>query len=138
MSRFADPTSTETVDFGECECPGKPHPSDWAKLRADLSGSEIAILMNLSGMDQEASAEAVAPFILEWNLLDTDGEPVEPSAVALYALKGPTANAIGAGIGKILRRNIRSPNRSSAPSRASSRGSASHTRTATPSRTTSP
>lgn len=129
MSRFADPTAIETVDFGECECPGKPHSSDWGKLRADLSGSEIAELLGLDGVSQAEAAQITARFILEWNILDAKGEPIEPSAVALYALKGPTAHAVGEGIGKILRRNIRSPNRSGARSAESSRESASPTRT---------
>lgn len=127
MSRFADPRATRTVDLGACECPGTPHESDWAKVRSDLSGAEVATLLQLRPGREEEAADIVAPFVTEWNLLDEDG-PAEISPAAMYALKGPTLRAIGSELGEVLRENLQLPNPSSAPSRASSRGSASPTR----------
>ncbi len=123
MTRFADPTATRTVDLGACECPGTPHESDWAKVRSDLSGPELSMLLRLVPGREEEAAEIVAPFIVEWNL----GEPVTASAV--FLLRGPTLSAIGSTLGEVLRENLKLPNPSSVPSRASRRGNASRTRT---------
>lgn len=133
MSRFADPRATRTVDLGACECPDTPHSSDWVKVRSDLSDPECAILLRIDRMSDEEQAEALVPFIAEWNLLGLDGEPAAIDAGALFALKGPTLKAIGTTLGEVLRENLGLPNPQGAPSRGSSRGSASRTRT--PSRT---
>lgn len=130
MSRFADPGATRTVDLGPCECPGTPHESDWAKVRSDLSGPELSMLLQLVPGREEQAAEIVAPFITEWNLSDDDGVvAITPESV--YLLRGPTLSAIGTALGEVLAENLKLPNPSGAPSRASSRGSASRTRTRT-------
>ena len=135
MSRFADPRATRTVELGACECPGTPHSGDWCKVRSDLSGSELATLLKLDGMDEATASETIAPFIAEWNLSDADGV-VAIDADALFALKGPTLHAIGEALGETLRENLGLPNPSGAPSRASSRGSASRAPKATRTPTT--
>lgn len=126
MSRFADPAAVREVDLGPCECPGAPHSRDWAKVRADLSGSELTILLSLGGLSQDEAAERIAPFIDSWNLLGPDGSEWPPSPAALFALKGATAQAIGAAIAGVVDEVIGPlPNPSGARSRASSRASAS-------------
>lgn len=133
MSRFADASTTVEVDLGPCECPGGPHAKDFALIRADLSGAECAILLGLGDLDQEETAEAVAPFIVSWNLLGSDGKEWPPSPEALFALKGPTSEAIGKAIGEVVVKSIGPlPNPSGAPSAASSQASASPTPTKHP------
>lgn len=133
MSRFADPAAVREVDLGACECPGTPHSRDWAKVRADLSGSELNILLNLGGLSQDEAAERIAPFIDSWNLLGPTGDDWPPSPAALYALKGPTAQAIGAAIAAVVDEVIGPlPKPTGARSRDSSRASASPTPTMTP------
>lgn len=133
MSRFADPAAVREVDLGPCECPGTPHSRDWAKVRADLSGSELAILLGLGGLGQEEAADRIAPFIDSWNLLGPDGADWPPSPEALFALKGPTAQAIGAAIAAVVDEVIGPlPKATGARSPGSSRASASPRRKTTP------
>lgn len=128
MSRFADVSATRTVPLGPCECPGTPHDEDWATVRTDLSASELRLLLNLDGLSDDEAAEAIAPFVTEWNLLGLDGEDWPPTPEALFALKGETSSVIGNAIAAVVRENLHLPNPSGAPSPASSRGSASRTR----------
>lgn len=137
MSRFADPRATRTVQLGPCECPGTPHAEgDWAKVRSQLSGSDIAIISGASTTDEAAAAAVIADYVPEWNLLDDAGNAWAPSAESLVALMPASLSAIVAGVRESIAESSRLPNVSGAPSRASSRGSASHTRTATPARLT--
>lgn len=135
MSRFADATATRTVPLGPCECPGTPHESDWAKVRKELSGSDIGIISNASATDEVAAAGTMAPYVIEWNLLGPNGEPWPPSAESLLALNAATLGAVVGAIQASIAESAGTvlPNASGAPSRNGSRGSASRTRT-TPTR----
>lgn len=130
MSRFADPKATRTVQLGPCECLGTPHTEgDWAKIRSDLSGADIASIANLASDDEEAAADGMAPYIAEWNLLGVDGKPWAPSGESLLALHQDTMTLIVEGITAAVTESLRLPNPLAAPSPASSRGSGSRTRT---------
>ncbi|HUT76769.1 MAG TPA: hypothetical protein VM285_03730 [Polyangia bacterium] len=131
MSRFADLNATDTVDLGECLCPGAPHESDWARVRTQLSAQEITSLAGADTIDSEGIAGALAAFIPEWNLLGPNGEPWPPSADSLVALMPPTLQALVAAISRAVEESSVLPNRSGARSVASSRASAS-TRRRTP------
>lgn len=130
MSRFVNAEATRTVDLGPCECPGTPHDSDWAKLRDQLSGSEIGALQRVP-VDEIATTEAVAPFITEWNLLGPDGEVMPISAEALRMLTAGSLSPISEALSAVITESVTVPNGSSVPSPASSRGNASRTRTKT-------
>ena len=125
MSRFADPTATRTVDLGECLCPGSPHESDWVKVRAEVSGVDVRRFSGMGALDDDGVAEGLASFIIEWNLLGSNGQPWPPSAEALMALKLPTVTVIVTELGKVVEESSTLPNASGAPSAGSSRGSAS-------------
>ncbi len=129
MSRFADPAVVETVDFGECLCPGAPHDSDWAKLPGELTLSQIRRAMLLTNLDDDdAVAAGLAPFVIEWNLLGPNGEPWPPSAESIAALKVATLTGLITGLAHVVETSSALPNDSSAPSAESSRESASPTR----------
>lgn len=128
MSRFADVKATRTADLGPCECPGTPHDNDWAKVRAEYSGSDTSRIADASTEDELEAARILAEYVVEWNLLDPDGKAWPPSAESLVALKGPTLSAIMAEISTGIADSVTVPNPSSVPSPASSRGSASATR----------
>src|SRR3954468_1455453 len=98
MSRFADVKATRTADHGPCECPGTPHDNDWAKVRAEYSGSDTSRISDASTEDELEAAEILVAYVTEWNLLGPDGEEWPPSAESLVALKGPTLGAIMAEI----------------------------------------
>ena len=129
MSRFADPTATELVDFGECLCPGAPHESDWAKLRGELTPAEIRTCVRLASLDDDSEVAAgLVTFVVEWNLLGPNGEPWPPSADSIGALKVPTLSALINGLSIVVDRSSSVPNPSGAPSQESSRESASPSR----------
>lgn len=128
MSRFADRAATTTVALGPCECLGTPHESDWARVRCDLSASDIRRIAEVEDASDEALvAEVLAEFIPEWNLTGPDGQDWPPSAESLMALKAPTIAPITTALRDAVAKSVTVPNASSAPSRGSSRGSASRT-----------
>lgn len=128
MSRFADPRSTTLVPLGACECPGTPHPDgDWAKVRSDLSGADIATIAGLSTTDEDEAALGLAPYVTEWNLRNPDGGEWPPEADSLLALHQDTMRLIVEAIATAVKESRALPNPSGAPSPASSRGSASRT-----------
>lgn len=82
MSRFADPTITERLTLGTCQCPGTPHDEDWIELRTEVGAAELTRLAEGDSLDL-LSALAVS-----WNLLDSDGTkaPVDREHIdRLYA-----------------------------------------------------
>lgn len=131
MTRFVNPAATRTVDLGPCECPGTPHENDWAKVRAELSGSEIARIQQ-APQTEDGLTEAIIPFIPEWNLLSPSGDEWPVTADAISLLNAATLTAITNVLTEVLAESSRLPNPSSAPSPASSRGSASKTLKALP------
>jgi len=132
MSRFADPAAVREVDLGACECPGTPHSRDWAKVRAEYSGVDLGAIRSASEEDEAAAATALAPYVVEWNLLGPDGEERAPDGESLRDLKQETLSAIINVISECITESARVPNRSSGPSAASSRATASPTRTSSP------
>lgn len=124
MSRFADARATRTVDLGPCECPGAPHENDWAKVRADLAATDIALL---SATNSYTIAGVAAEFVVEWNLLGPNGEPWDPNGEALTALKTPTLTLIVSALTDAIKAATPLPNTSGVPSAKSSLGNASRT-----------
>ena len=129
MSRFADPRATRTVQLGPCECPGTPHDEDWAKVRSDLSATDLAVLLRLDGMEQDEAVEALLPYIPEWNLLGDDGEVAPIDLASVSGLKRQTSALIGDTVAEVIKENLGLPNSPAAPSPASPRGSGSRTPT---------
>lgn len=137
MSRFADPAATRRVEFGECLCPGAPHQSDYADIKAEAGYREVKAFIGAQELDDDGRvADAVLMFVSGWNLLGSNGQPYPPSPDALMALKLPTLTALITAIGDVIDESTTLPNASGAPSVASSRASASRTRTTTRTRTT--
>lgn len=132
MSRFADRRATQEVDLGPCECPGTPHDKDWAKVRSEYSGSDLAAIRSASEEDEAAAADALAPYVVEWNLLGPDGDEWPPDGDALRDLNQSTLTAIINAISECITASARVPNRSSGRSQASPRATASRTRTTRP------
>lgn len=124
MSRFVDRTRTRRVDLGPCECPGTPHESDYALVRAELSGQEIADYTTASN---DEVADVSARLVPEWNLIDRSGA-VPVTGQALVDLMPTTLAAIVNALSTTVGESVALPNASGAPSRATSQGSASRTR----------
>jgi hypothetical protein len=123
VSRFANATATTQVDLGACECTGTPHESDWARVRSELTTTEIA---RFAGATAETVAAEVAGFVVSWNFLDDSGRPFEPDAASILALKPPTLTLIVKAVGAAAAASSRAlPNGSGALSASSSQGSAS-------------
>lgn len=131
MSRFIDPTATQRIDLGPCGCPGTPHESDWADIRARLSGLEFAAFEHATG-EREAAGLA-ATHILAWSLLDDDGDPAPITGETVWLLDAATMTALSTAFAAVLKGSVTVPNGSGARSRSTSRGSASRTPT-TPAR----
>lgn len=123
--RFVDRTRTRRVDFGACECPGTPHESDYADVRAELSSEEIN---DYTQADRREVADVAARFIVEWNLWGPKGlEPI--SSQSLLDLMPLTLNVLVEGIAASIAESVAPvPNGSGARSRATTRASASRTR----------
>ncbi len=135
MGRFADTGARTRVELGACDCPGTPHSSDWVDVRSQLSWSEITAFAATGGADE--IAERVAGLIVEWNILNEDGEDWPPSAGAVLALKAETLNPIVEEVNRSVEASAKgtsSPNASSARSRTTTRASASRTRPTPPKR----
>ena len=132
MSRFADPHATRLVDLGPCECPGAPHKRDEANIRAELSASEVARLIEvINNADKDGASEQIAAAIVGWNLLGPDGEPWPPSAESVDALKHATTAVLAGALADVVTESLKVPNASGAPSQVSSRRSASRRRPTT-------
>lgn len=133
MSRFADPAAEAEVDLGPCECPGSPHGSDSAWVRAEFGAKELVLLQRRtqelvdSDADDAMVADALFPHVLRWNLLGPDGQPCQPSPELLGQLKAPTLMAIITRLSEIVREADAVPNPSSGPSAESPLGTASPT-----------
>ena len=134
MSRFIDPAATVPVDMGECQCPGKPHTKDVANIRKEYSGRDrsnmrsVASQAILSSTDENAgTADAIAPFVVSWNLMGPDGQPMRPSRQAIGLLDEDSLMALILGISAQVAGSEQAPNPSGAPSVASPQESASPT-----------
>lgn len=84
------------VRFRDCSCPGTPHPDgDFAYLRPFLDyagGAEALRVIRDSGGDASRFDELLGPVfirrgVVEWNLLDAQGDPVPVTAEAVDALR---------------------------------------------------
>lgn len=113
MGRFADATRTNRVELGPCECPGSPHPEDFALVRAELSAHEIS---RFTGADAEDVAEVAAGFIPSWNLLGNDGRPMPVTASALLSMMTPSLNLLTDAIAASIGASVTLPNGSGDPS----------------------
>lgn len=142
MSRFADPTKTETVPLGACQCPGAPHEGDEATVRYQLGASALA-RVGAAGLVAARSRDPYAAYrqlvlecVVSWNLVDTDEDgdavpvPITPAIVA--EMDEDTLVPLAEAIDALVQSKGQLPNAPGAPSPASPRGSASHTRKPTP------
>ena len=76
MSRFANPAKTERYQFPDgCKCPGTPHDGDWMALRTELGAEDVAKLSVLSEFGAVGGAQALGILVVDWNLLDEEGQP---------------------------------------------------------------
>jgi len=113
---------TRTVVLGECRCPGRPHEDDTAEVRTELPWDVLVDVGLLTG--GAAYRRLVLGGLVDWNLLDADGDPVPVEAVA--RLKADRIEPIAAAINEAFTRSQAPlPNGSGAPSRRSRRVSAS-------------
>lgn len=80
------------VDLGPCDCPGKPHTSDWADAREDLTYGDLRRATSV------VQSEAVTVVMLRcteaWNLVDKRGEKLPITIETLDALRLPQASRL--------------------------------------------
>ena len=134
MSRFADPTSTDVISLGACECPGTPHEADEAVVRYELGASALvrvgaAELSAARGDPYAGWRQLVIEATVSWNLLDADGAEAPLTLASVAELNHETLTTLAKGIDDLIQAQGALPNASGAPSPASPRGSASPTRT---------
>lgn len=119
--------ATDTVDLGECRCPGRPHDRDTAEICRELPWDVLVDVGLLSG--SAAYRRLVFGGLVGWNLVDVAGEPVPITEETVRRLRSdrldPIATAINAAF---LRAQAPLPNASGAPSRRLRRESARQTR----------
>lgn len=134
MSRFADPTSTDVISLGACQCPGTPHETDEAVVRYDLGASAMARvgsaeLTAARGDVYAAWRQLVVEATVSWNLLAADGSEAPITLTSVAELNHETLTALAKGIDELILAHGTLPNASGAPSPESPRGSASPTPT---------
>ena len=113
---------TSTVVLGDCRCPGRPHEQDTAEVRLELPWDVLVDVGLLTG--GAAYRRLVLGGLVDWNLVDEDGDPVPVEAVA--RLRADRIEPIAAAINEAFSRSQAPvPNGSGAPSRPSRRASAS-------------
>lgn len=136
MSRFADPTATDLVDLGSCQCPGTPHERDEAVIRTSLGHSEESqagvagwAATNGAYFDWEKARDKLLEIAtIRWTLLDESGAPVPVSATWIGRLDEATRNVLAGAIDEKTSKATPLPNASGAHSGNGSRASASRTR----------
>lgn len=133
MSRFIDPSSTVPVDLGDCQCPGKPHSKDVVQVRKEYSGRDKETMGSVanraieSDSDNAGTADAIAPYVVSWNLLRADGQPMPCNRGSIALLDDETLSAIIVGVANAVAKSESLPNRSGGPSAESPLGTASPT-----------
>lgn len=140
LGRFADPDATIEVDLGPCRCPGTPHGTDSAQVRADIGDGEAKSVRvagwQSTGMEyydfEVANDACAAKFTVSWTLCDVDGEPVPITRRMVSLLDEPTRLALLVAINKAFegRHGGALPNASGARSPGLSPASASPNRAA--------
>jgi hypothetical protein len=136
LSRFADPKRTQTIDLGECRCPGAPHGNDTAEVRAEIGDGEFHSAVGRGGWSsgawngQDSDNEVVATFTKRWTLLDAEGQPAPITAAMVVLLDEATRMPLLLAISEAADRKAKLPNASGDPSPDSSPGSGSPRRTA--------
>lgn len=118
MSRFADPTRSDRLVLGKCQCPGTPHDEDWMDIRTQVGAEEVV---------SNDSIGLVARLTLRWNLLLSDGTvaPIDRDHVGL--LFSDTFGKINDWANDHLVTTADLPNASAVRSRATSRANGSRT-----------
>ena len=156
VSRFANPSRTDVLILGPCQCPnrrvvdspvrgpdrrvhdrGVPHEQDEVVHRLELGAGEEERAgtygWSVTGWQYYDSAAARAKLIeigvVRWNLLGPDGEAMPVTARSAALLDDATLKAISERLDEVTARGDPLPNESGAPSEDSSPGSASRTRT---------
>jgi len=114
--------ATTTVVLGECRCPGRPHTEDTAEVLLELPWDVLVDVGLLSGA--AAYRRLVTGALIDWNLVDANGDPVPLDFVSRLRADrlDPIASAVNAAFEKA---QAPLPNGSGAPSRRSRRESAS-------------
>jgi len=124
--RFVDPSATARLDLGACECPGKPHESDWVEYRTRVSYGVLGAI-SVTGDLMSAKRKLLELSIVDWNLCLADGTVPEINAAAIDALDPATAERIYDAVYIAVQESQTLPNTSGARSAATSRASASRT-----------
>lgn len=102
MSRFVDRLSVKFVPLGPCQCPHAegapvPHPDgDWVKVRAKKRsyGEKLELAERMNASLAGGMAWLLATGIVEWNLVNENGDAVEVTERACYDLDDETAKVL--------------------------------------------
>lgn len=140
LGRFANPSRTDVLPLGPCQCPDAPHEQDEAVYRLELGAGEEARAgaygWQASGgsyFDWEAARSKLVEIgVVRWNLLNGEGQPMPVTVQSAALLDEDTRTAILTKLDEVTARNAPLPNASGARSQASTRASASRTRTIRP------
>jgi hypothetical protein len=98
MSRFADPTITERMPLGACQCPGTPHAEgDWIEMRTEVGAEELARLQ------EGDSVDLLSGLAVNWNLFDADGTKAPVDREHIDRLFGDTFGIVNDWTKKNLR-----------------------------------
>lgn len=133
--RFAQRTKTRPVDLGACQCPGKPHDHDTARVVQQF-GQDAVVQIGEAGFTAAAARggfnmaaselKEVELGLVDWILVDAEGEPVPINADTVAALDQASIAKLIEGLEPALdRAQGPVPNVSGAPSAAGSPESAS-------------
>lgn len=102
MPRFIDRNRTERREIGPCECPGKPHETDYINVRVRLSYPDQ---LHLADSYAQGAVEGMWSLfnlrVASWNFLDERGKPVPLSRANWQNLDESTAKAIQDEIEKV-------------------------------------
>lgn len=135
--RFAQRTKTTTVELGPCQCPGKPHDHDSARVVQRFGQDDIVAISEAGlgaarergGFNVMASElKEVELGVVDWTMVDTEGNPIPVTERTVGALdQADLAKIIEALEPAMDRARGPIPNSSDAPSAAGSPESVSPT-----------
>lgn len=139
MTRFADPTATDTLTLpGGCQCPGTPHEADVWVYRTELGDGDEqragSFGWSAGGgayFDWEAARDKLIEIAtVRWNVVGEGGAPVPVNVASVRLLDTETRQLMAAAVDTAQEayRRARSPNPSAAQSVTGSPASGSPNR----------
>lgn len=139
MARITDVEHGDWLDLpGECECPGRPHPTDRVQLRKE-GGYGVLSAVAIAGATPEGLVNTyeqrirlVCLMLMDWNLQDAQGVQQEVTEYNIRRLDEGTLDWIAEQCDDRIRRTPPLPNGFGAPSVTSSPESASSSPEAVP------